>query len=120
MKKSMIAAALILFTCVAAQAGYRTEVTVTPGKDAHQYVVQFNIMDVDNDGKTKVLDTPLIVVKAGKEGTVSLAKETGESGLFCTALVSETEIGIEAVTTVVVKENGTEKLSTAQRITVKK
>jgi hypothetical protein len=121
MKKSMITlAGLILCTCINAHAGYRTEATVTPGTDAHQYVVQFKIMDVENDGKTKVLATPLIVVQAGKEGTISVYKEKEESGLFCTALVNETEGGIEAVTTVVVKEKGTEKLSTAQSVTVKK
>jgi hypothetical protein len=116
----VVVAGLLLFTCVSATAGYRTEVTVKPDTDAHLYLVQFKIMDVGNDGKTKVLATPLIAVPVGEEGTVRLSKENEESGLFCTALVNETEDGVEAITTVVVKENGSEKLSNAQSITVAK
>jgi len=120
MKKYMIAVAgMILCTCVAAQAGYRTEVTVTPNTEAHQYIIQFKIMDVAIDGETKELASPLMAVQAGKEGTVSLVKDK-DNGVFCTALVNEKETGIEAVTTVVVKEDGTEKYNNSQSITVKK
>ncbi|MDQ5986770.1 MAG: hypothetical protein CSYNP_02503 [Syntrophus sp. SKADARSKE-3] len=122
MMKCMIAVtALFLCTCVAAQAGYRTEVTVTPYTEAHQYAVQFKIMDVADDGQAKVLAMPFTVLWAGKEGTIEIFKEKENEGcIFCTALVKETEDDVEAVTTVVVKENGTEKLSTAQSIKVNK
>jgi len=121
MKKGMLAVAgLILGACMTAQAGYRTETTVTPGADAHQYVVQIKIMDVAKDGKTDVLSAPKLTVKAGEEGKMSVGDEKEQNGVFCTALVKEIDGGIEAVTTVVVKEKGTEKLSTAQSVTLKK
>jgi hypothetical protein len=82
-------------------------------------VVKFKIMEIENDGKNKVIGAPYCEVQAGEESTISVAKNE-ESGLFCTAIVNETEGGIEAVTTVVVKENGTEKLNTSQSITMEK
>jgi len=121
MKKWIMAVAgLVLGACVTAQAGYRTETVVTPGADAHQYVVQFKIMDVAKDGKTDVLSAPKLVVKAGEEGKITVADEKEQDGVFCTALVKEIEGGIEAVTTVVVKAKGAEKLNTTQTVTLKK
>ena len=122
MKKIMMVAVagLILGACGSAQAGYRTEITVAPGTDVHQYVVQFKIIDATKDGKTDVMSAPKLVVKAGEEGKITVADEKEQSGVFCTALVKETEGGIVAVTTVMVKENDTEKLNTTQSMTVKK
>jgi hypothetical protein len=121
MRASMRAVAgMVLGVCMTARAGYRTEAAVTPGAEPHQYVVQFKITDVAKDGKGRVLSAPKIVVNAGKEGTVTVADEGEQSGLFCTALVKETEGGIEAVTAVTLKEKGTEKLSTVQSVSVKR
>jgi type II secretory pathway component GspD/PulD (secretin) len=121
MKKLMMAVAgLALGACMTAEAGYRTETTVAPGAEAHQYVVQVKIIDVAKDGKTDVLSTPKVTVKAGEEGKITVGDEKEQNGVFCTALVKETEGGIEAVTTVVVKEKGTEKLNTTQSVTLKK
>ncbi len=121
MKKGMMAVAgLILGACMTAQAGYRTETTVEPGAEAHQYVVQTKLIEVSKDGKTDVLSAPKLTVKAGEEAKINVGDEKERSGVFCTALVKEIEGGIEAVTTVVVKEKGTEKLSTAQSVTLKK
>jgi hypothetical protein len=121
MKKVMMAVAgLALGACMTAQAGYRTETTVVPGTEAHQYVVQIKIIDVAKDGKTDVLSAPKVTVKADEEGKITVGDEKEQNGVFCTALVKEIEGGIEAVTTVVVKEKGTEKLSTAQSVTLKK
>jgi len=121
MKKVMMAmAGLALGGCMTAQDGYRTEATVTPGTEAHQYVVQFKITDVAKDGKTDILSTPKVTVKAGKEAKITVADKKEQNGVFCTALVKESEGGIEAVTTVVVKEKGTEKLNTTQSVTLKK
>jgi hypothetical protein len=106
MKRRMTAVAgLVLGACVTAPAGHRTEVTVTPGTEAHHYVVQFRIMDAARDGKTVVLSAPGLVVKAGEAGKVTVGDEKEQNGVLCTALV---------------KEKGTEKLSTAQSITVKR
>ncbi len=121
MTKVMVAvAAFFLGVCLTAQAGYRTEAVVTPGTEAHQYVVQFKIMDVAKDGKTEVLSAPKLVVEAGAEGKITGADEKEQDGGFCTALVKEIEGGLEAVTAVVVKAKGKEKLSTAQTVTLKK
>jgi hypothetical protein len=121
MKKVMMAVAgVILGACMTSQAGYRTETAVAPGAEAHQYVVQIKIIGVAKDGKTDVLSAPIITVKAGEEGKITVGDEKEQNGVFCTVLVKELEGGIEAVTTVVVKEKGTEKLSTAQIVTLKK
>lgn len=121
MKKGMMAVVgLVLGACVTAQAGYRTEAVVTPATEAHQYVVQFKIMDVAKDGMTDVLSAPKLVVKVGEEGKINVSDEKEQDGLFCTALVKEIEGGIVAITTVVVKAKGAEKLSTCQTVTLKK
>ena len=121
MKKGIWAmAGLVLGACMTAQAGYRTETTVASGTEAHQYVVKIIIIDVAKDGKTDVVSAPMVTVKAGEEGKITVGDEKEQNGVFCTALVKEIEGGIEAVTTSVVKEKGVEKLSTAQSVTLKK
>jgi hypothetical protein len=120
MKKVMlVVAGLVLGTCMTAQAGYRTETTVAPGMEAHQYVVQINIIDVAQDGKTKVLSAPQTVVRAGQESKIAVEDEQEQDGVFCTVLVKEIAGGIQADTTVVVKDKSTEKLNTAQSVTLK-
>lgn len=121
MRKLMLAVAgLVLGACVTAQAGYRTEASVTPCTETHQYVAKFRITDVAEDGKTDVLAAPQATVKAGEEGKISMIDEKEQNGVICTALVKEIEGGIEAVITVVVREKGTEKLNTTQTVTLKK
>jgi len=121
MKKAMLAVVgFVLGACVTAQAGYRTETSVAPATEAQQYVVQIKIIEVAEDGETDVLTAPKLTVKAGEEGKVVLGDEPEENGVFCTALVTEIEDGIEVVTTITVKEEGKEELSTAQTVTVKK
>ena len=110
------------FVCQA-RAGYRTETTVTPGAEAHQYVVQFKITGTGKEGKAdKTLSMPAIITKAGEEGRCTLGDDKERNGVFqsCTVLVKETETGIEAVTTVIVKVLGAEELNTSQTISVKK
>jgi len=113
---------LILGACVTAQAGYRTEATIRPVGEAHQFEVTFRIMEVAQDGKTNVLSAPRIVVTAGQEGQIRIGSEAAkeEDGVFCTVLVKEADDGVEAVTTVTIKEKGSEKLSTSQSITLKR
>lgn len=120
-KKTFVAAASVLFgACLATQAAYRTEATVTPSGAAHQYVVQFKITDTAKDGKAEVLSAPQVVVEAGKQAQVSVGDDQSQSGVFCTAIVREVADGVEAVTTVTIKDKGIEKLSSTQSITVKK
>lgn len=119
-KRLAMIAGLVLSAFLTAQAGYRTETTILPGPEAHQFVVKFKIIDVDKEGKTDVLSTPQITVKAGQEGKVTVGDEKEENGVFCTVLVKEIENGVEALTTVIVKEKGKEVLSTSQTVTMKK
>ena len=125
MKRFLIGMVAVVFTAglalaIGAEAAYRTEATVTPSDTAHQYVVQFKITKVGKDGKTDVLSTPKLEVKAGTEADIHVGDDQLQSGVFCTAIVREVADGVEAVTTVTIKEKGTEKLSTSQRMTVKK
>ena len=116
----MAVVGLILCACMTVQAEYRTETTVVPGAEAHQYVVQIKVSEVAKDGKTDILSAPKVALKAGKEGKITVGDEKEQNGVFCTALVKEIEGGIEAVTTIVVREKGIEKLNTAQSVTLKK
>jgi len=119
MKRVMMAVVGLAFgACLSAQAGYRTETTVVPVPAAHQYVVQFKIIEVAKDGKKDVLGAPKLTVKAGEEGRITVGKE--QDGISCTALIKEIEGGIEAVTAVIVNEKGTEKFNTAQSVTLRK
>jgi hypothetical protein len=120
MKKVMlVVAGLVLGTCMTAQAGYRTETTVAPGMEAHQYVVQIKIIDVAKDGKMKLLSAPKIGVRAGQESKIDLEDGKEQDGVFCTVLVKEIAGGIQADTTVIVKDKSTEKLNTTQSVTLK-
>jgi hypothetical protein len=83
-------------------------------------VVEIKIIEVAKDGKTDVLCTPRIIMSSGKEGKIIVGDEKEQNGVFITALVKEIEGGIEAVITFVMKEKGTEKLSTTQNVTLKK
>lgn len=88
--------------------------------------MEFKITKVAKDGKADVLDmlsvssTPKLVVKAGQEGQIKIGDENEENGVFCTALVKETDASIEAITSVTVKEKGSEKMSNSQSVTMKK
>jgi hypothetical protein len=123
MKKAMTAAMVGLFlgVCVSAQAGYRTEVKVTPSAEPHHFVVEFKIIQAEKGGKTDVLSAPKMVVKAGEEGQVKIVgDEKEQTGVFCTALVKETNGGIETTTSVTVKEKGSEKLNHSQTTAMSK
>lgn len=58
----MAVAGLVLGACVTAQAGYRTEAVVTAGTEAHQYVVQFKIIDKEQ-GTEKLSTAQSVTLK---------------------------------------------------------
>jgi len=119
MKTAIVAViGLVLGICASADAGYQTEATVTPGPGVHQYLVKFEIMDVGADGKTDILSAPKLLVAAGEEGKAAFGTLT--DNVACSALVSETDTGVEVTTTVTVKEKGTITLSTSQKVTIEK
>ena len=108
MTKAMTAmvAGLVLGVCVSAQAEYRTEVVVTPAMESHRFVVEFRIIDTDKDGKCVELQTPRITVSVGEEGQVKITNAKAATEVVCTALVQETNLGLEATTTVIIKDKG--------------
>lgn len=110
----------IMAACITAEAAYRTETVIVPNAEAHHYTAQITIIDVSKDGKKDVLSAPKVIVKAGEEGTVTIGDEKKQNGIFCTVLVTEIAEQIEAKTTILVKEKGEEKLSSEQRVTIKK
>ena len=121
MKKTIIAMAmgvLICSGCTSTQKSYQTSATVTQTKQAHQYTVEFKIKDIE--GKTEnIVSAPKLIIKAGEKGEVRLCDEGGNNGVFCTALVTENENWIEAITKVTIKSEGKEDLSNTQTIIIK-
>ena len=121
MKKAIAAVAgLLLGVCVSAQAGHRTEVEVTPSTEPHQFIVAFKIFDVAKDGKMELRSAPTIVVEADHKGTIKIGDENEQSGVVCTALVKEIGDSIEVTTTVAIKKKGSEELTHAQIVTLKR
>ena len=113
-----IALAAIMGTgCATTERSYQTSATVTPAGQPHQYTVEFRITEV---GREKVLNAPRVTVNAGQEGQIRVCDEKEDNGVFCTALVTETESGLEALTTVTVKADGKETLSSSQTTIIKK
>ena len=109
----------IVAGCAAAPRSYRTSAAVAPSGEPHIYTVDFSISHVGEDGETRVLSSPRISVKAGQEGQIMICDEDGRNGYSCTALVTEREDGIEAVTRITVKEEGEEELCNSQSMIVK-
>jgi hypothetical protein len=113
-----LAAAFVLACRVTAQAEYRTEATIAPSTQAHQYVVRVKVIEPQKDGEAGVRSDMKVTVNAGQEGTAAAGND--KSGVTCTALVKEVEDSVEAVITVTVKEDGAEKLNESQTVTLKK
>lgn len=120
MSKALIATVvgIILSICVSAQAGYQTNVKVAPSTVPQLFDVSFKITEVREDGKTEILYTPMMRVTVGQEGSAKIMDSEDKSGILCTALVKETDGAFEATTTVTIKDNGMEKLSISQSVTV--
>ena len=121
MKKAMIAIIIALFlgSPISVQAGYQTEVTVTPSTEPHQFVVNFKIIQTKKDDKQDVLSTPMMIVKESQKGRIEINNEKEEMAILCTALVKKTDTGIETTTTVTINENGEKKLSSSHIINIK-
>ena len=99
-------------------ASYHVDVKVRPAGEARQYMIEFRISETQADGKTNVLSAPKVTTQAGHEGRIQVSDEQEQSGIFCTALVNEKERGIEAVTSVSVKEGGRTLWSCSQSTSV--
>lgn len=99
---------------------YHVDVKVAPAGEPKQYMIEFRISETQAGGKTNVLSAPRIVTLAGQEGRIQVSDGEEQSGIFCTAQVNEKEDGIEAVTSVEVKEGGKTLWSNSQSTTVKK
>jgi hypothetical protein len=130
MKKRVLTVicAMLLGTCVSTQAAFQTQVTVVPTSTPHQYRAEFKIIEVGKDGKPTVLATPIMLTNAEQEARaiywLGAKPENVEAdvqdGIICTVLVKETNGGVEAATTVTVKQRGITTADTALNLTVKK
>jgi hypothetical protein len=113
---AIVLAGVMVAGCVPTQKSYQTTTTVSPAGQ-QQYTVGWTIQSTGDDGKD-ILTTPTVTVSAGTEGEIKVCDENEENGVFCTALVNKTATGLEAVTTVTVKENRKTVLNTLQKTAV--
>ena len=102
--------------CTTAEKSNQISTTVESiGSD--QYNVGFKISHVGEDGNPVVLTTPRLILKAGQKGEVSVHDEENND-IICTAFVTKTEHGLEALTTVTItKENKETQNTTVTEIT---
>ena len=112
-------AAVMVAGCATTPKSYQTTTTVSPAGQ-QQYTVEFRIQETAEDGTQNVLSAPTAVTMAGKEATIKVCDEKEEDVIFCTVLVNETANGVEALTTITVKEDGKKILSTSQKTVMKK
>ena len=112
-----LAAAFVLGSRGTVQAEYRTEATISPSAEAHQYVVHVKIIELQKGGTPSVRSDMKVTVNAGEEGLATAGND--QAGVSCTALVKEVEGTVEAVITVAVKEEGAEKINTSQTVVLK-
>lgn len=115
---AVVLACLMASGCATAQKSYHTTTTVSPAGQ-QQYTVGWTITSTEEDGSENVLSSPRVTLQAGKEGKIEVCNETEENGVFCTALVKKTTQGLEALTTVTIKEDGKTTLNTSQKTVVK-
>ena len=113
---AFVLVAVMVAGCGTTQKAWQTTTTVSP-TGQQQYTVGWTIQSTGGDGKD-ILTTPNVTVSAGTEGVVRLPGANEENGVFSTALVNKTATGLEAVTTVTVKENGKTVLNTLQKTAV--
>lgn len=121
MRYSILAAVLasvMVSGCATSQKSYQTTTTVSPAGQ-QQYTIGWTIQATEEDGSENVLSTPRVTVQAGSEGSIKVCDDNEENGVFCTALVTKTPQGLEALTTVTVKKNGKAMLKTSQKTIVK-
>ncbi len=121
MKQALTAIMIALFlgVAVSAQAEYHTEVKVVPSKEPGQFFVEFKIIPKDKNDKSNLLSAPQqMIVSEGQEGKMKVIDDQEEVVLVCTALVAETDKGIEATTTITLRKNNDEKLSTYNSIII--
>lgn len=114
-------AAIIVTGCAPTPAAkaYQTTVTVKP-VSAQRYSVDVSIVATDEDGKQDILSTPGITLPPGEEGQVKVGNNTEGNGVFCTMLIEEKPGKVEALTTVVIKEEGITVLNTTQKTVIDK
>ena len=112
--------ALICTGCAAPQKVYRTDVTISPAKEIGQYMVEFKIAETQPDGSSHVVSAPKVTVPAGQEAAITVSDDGEKSGVFCKALVKEADGSVETVTSVLVKEQGRDVWSSAQKTTIRK
>lgn len=118
---AIVIAAIMLSGCDSKPAAksYETTVTVKPVSD-QRYAVDVSIVATHVDGKQDILSTPGITLPPGEQGQVEMPSDKEGNGLFCTMLINEKPGEVEALTTVVIQEDGIKVLNTSQKTAIKK
>ena len=107
-------AVVVLTGCSAPSAKiYQSSVNVRPA-GANQYIAEFKIMEGE-----RRLALPRILVNAANEGMVRIGGEKEKNGVVCTVLVTENDNGVEATTTVTIKDEGKNVYLSRQNLKVK-
>jgi len=118
---AIVIAAIMVTGCAPRPAtkSYETTVTVEPVSDP-RYAVHVSIVATHEDGKQDILSTPGITLPPGEEGQVNVPSDKEGNGIFCTMLINEKPGKVEALTTVVIKEDGMKVLNTTQKTVIKR
>jgi hypothetical protein len=118
---------LICTGCATTQRSYKTDLRIIPGNVFHTYVVEYKITETSKSlsgtieqENANILSVPALTVFAGREGQMKVCDPAEQNGVICTALVKENDEGIEAVTSVLVKEKGRTILNSLDNISIKK
>lgn len=120
MKKTLIAIALIIlmcFGCATTQKSYQTSATITQDTLEDRYTVLFKITEIEGETET-ILSQPKITVNTGMKGKIQQYDEAEQSGVFCTALVTEEGNKTEAITSVIIMNKGKEDVNNTHTLII--
>jgi len=113
-----VLAAMVCAGCVTTPSTFLTDVKVSPEPEPSVYTVEFRISEVNEDGTTDLWGAPRITLRSGQEAQINVGPDSEQEEISCKALVKENDKSIEAVTSVIVKEKGKHRWSSAQSISV--
>lgn len=120
MKKTIIAMALgvlICSGCTTMKTSYHTEITINRTKVPHEYTVKFRIEDVN--GAEHALSPLWVTLAAEDEGYIRKHDEDTNDDIACTALITESENRLGALTTTItIKSKGKLCFSNTQNIII--
>ncbi len=118
MKRTLQLSALLILSslmgCSSSPTAYSSKATLSPGKDAGQYGVAFEIQDITNPENPSMISSPRLIVLKGQQGTISIEDE--KRVIVCTVLVADASGTPQALTTVNITQNGQTVWSAEQTV----